>query len=462
MAYSNSIYSAFAFIGFVMCCIPLPWHLEAWNTGTCLYMVWTGLACLNMFINSVVWTANAIDFSPTWCDISTKFFIGTTVAIPAASLCINRRLYHISSVRSVTITKAEKRRDVMVDLAIGLGIPLLEMILHYIPQGHRYNIFEDIGCLPSTYNTWVAYVLVYCVPIAIGCVSAVYAIMSIINFNKSRVQFNELLSSYNNLTSSRYVRLMCLAGVEVLCTIPLGAFSVYLNVRAGISPWISWADTHFGFSRVDQTLAIYWRMDPKNNISLELTRWLPILCAFIFFGFFGFADEARKNYRSALQTVVKRIGISTSSTLSGKTAFSSTGSKTTGSDGKVRPAVPLFVHQDFLRRQSSADSFTDKSLSIADVSGFLGEKAANDEKHGAEAFMPTLSYSQITFSDVGGTLADDKSGKFSNSPSSGSSAASTISVPEPAMTRTSSLQSLSQSPVVDSTTAQKAHTHDIV
>lgn len=55
--------------------------------------------------------------------------VGTAVAIPAASLCINRRLYRIASVRRVMITKAEKRQQVMVDLAIGLGLPILEMVL---------------------------------------------------------------------------------------------------------------------------------------------------------------------------------------------------------------------------------------------------------------------------------------------------------------------------------------------
>ncbi len=110
-------------------------------------MAWTALACLNQFINSIVWNGNAINWAPVWCDIckflvhlyanasadmgspASRLIVGTAVAIPAASLCINRRLYHIASVRSVTITKAEKRRQIMVDLAIGLGLPILEMIL---------------------------------------------------------------------------------------------------------------------------------------------------------------------------------------------------------------------------------------------------------------------------------------------------------------------------------------------
>jgi pheromone a factor receptor len=60
------------------------------------------------------------------------------VAIPAASLCINRRLYHIACIRVVTATKSDRLRAVMVDLAIGLGIPVLVMILRmffpYLPR----------------------------------------------------------------------------------------------------------------------------------------------------------------------------------------------------------------------------------------------------------------------------------------------------------------------------------------
>ncbi len=50
----------------------------------------------------------------------------------------------------------------------------LSRCLEYIPQGHRFNIYEDIGCYPFTYNTWVAVVLVYIIPIIVGLVSAVY------------------------------------------------------------------------------------------------------------------------------------------------------------------------------------------------------------------------------------------------------------------------------------------------
>lgn len=50
------------------------------------------------------------------------------VAIPACSLCINRRLYKIATTTTVMVTPAEKRRAIFVDLLIGLGIPCLQMV----------------------------------------------------------------------------------------------------------------------------------------------------------------------------------------------------------------------------------------------------------------------------------------------------------------------------------------------
>jgi len=462
MTYPNEIFTSFAFLGFLLCAIPLPWHLEAWNTGTCLYMIWTGLACLNQFINSIIWRGNAFNWAPVWCDISTKFMIGTNFAIPAASLVIIRRLYHIrvDSVKMVNLTTAEKRRAVYVDLAIGMGIPVAGMILHYIPQGHRFNILEDLGCWPHTHNDWVAYVLVFIPPILIGLVSAVYGILNIIAFNKIRTQFHGFnFSGHSNLTSSRYVRLMCLAGIEVLCTVPLGCYMVYRNSQGNaIRPWISWDSVHWRFSRVDQTPAIVWRSNAINAGTLELSRWLCVVCALIFFGFFGFADEARKNYRSAIQSITKRVGISTgifSGTSSTGFYDSDGGVKSkNGSSGKVRPSIPIFVHKDMLSRHDSLGSIS--KMSIGDVGGFLGEKKDQDEK--ASQFAPTLSYGGITLNDVGGTLPDYSESPISPVPSSGPSSASS-----PSLTRDNShieISSLRRDSAI--TPPEKAHTADVV
>lgn len=103
----------------------------------------------------------------------------------------------------------------MIDCAIAIGLPVLVMILRTFyynalrdaivqltelvfrlcrPRysysillsmesahcfvGHRFNILEGVGCLPTTVNTPAAYPLVFMWPIVLGCISFVYAGMS--------------------------------------------------------------------------------------------------------------------------------------------------------------------------------------------------------------------------------------------------------------------------------------------
>ena len=47
---------------------------------------------------------------------------------------------------------------------------------------------------------------------------------------------------------------------------------------------------------------------------MEFARWMLVVCALIFFLFFGFAEEARKHYKGAVDSISKRVGISPSNT----------------------------------------------------------------------------------------------------------------------------------------------------
>lgn len=219
----------------------------------------------------------------------------------------------------------------MIELGIGMGYPLLMIALRayplpherharlsthipaeYIVQGHRFDIFGDIGCYPTTYNTPPAFFLVHCQPLLVGTISGCYCILNIRHLIRRHLELKDLFSGYQSLNPSRYLRLLILAGTDVVLTIPLSAWVTAVSVRNGIYPWISWEDTHFGFSRVDQIPAYYWRRNPEAAASLEFTRWSPVLCALVFFAFFGVADEARVHYRSAISKVVSGVGSFTS------------------------------------------------------------------------------------------------------------------------------------------------------
>ncbi|KAG1751799.1 pheromone A receptor-domain-containing protein [Suillus lakei] len=298
-----------ALISVVLVLIPLPWQFQAWNSGTCLYMIWTALGLLNLAINSIVWRSSVINYAPIWCDISSRLIVGVAVAIPAASLCINRRLYKIATINLAHPTKAHRRRTVVVDLAIALGIPILQMALQFIVEGHRFNIFEEIGCYPYTYNTLIAYPLSNLWPLVIGLISAVYCVLTLHAFMKRRAQFSAFLSSNASLSVNRYFRLMALATLELLCTTPISAYGIYINIADNpLEPWKGFADAHYNYSRIGQYPSVIWRMNSLTIVSTQLTRWSLVFCAISFFAFFGLADEARKNYCKTFWAIAKLFG----------------------------------------------------------------------------------------------------------------------------------------------------------
>ncbi len=185
----------------------------------------------------------------------------------------------------------------------------------YVVSGRLYHIFEDFGpCLflvlaPPTFFLYYAW------PVAIGCVSLVYCgeylgfvfalrfrgslstVMAIYAFYKRVHQFSQLMTVNRNLNRGRYFRLMALSSIEIFGTIPLGTYWIVYNARKGIGPWKSWAYQHSHYSKIPQIPVSIWRNHPELVVGLESFRWSLVLCAFTFFAFFGFADEARQHYR---------------------------------------------------------------------------------------------------------------------------------------------------------------------
>jgi pheromone a factor receptor len=269
--------------------------------------------------------------------------VGASVGIPAALLVINRRLYKIAT-RSVTfLTAAEKRRDLYIDLAICTGIPILHIVMRTPPslvalhsfcltsftdvivEGHRFDIFEGFGCYITVYNTPLAFPLVYIWPGAISLVTAVYACVLVLItspgfaahltlglnvrlFWKSSRELEGMLGSTKNPNHNRYVRLIALSSVQIFCAVPITMYNLYYNARVlEVFPWISWDDTHFNFSAINQYTADEWRTNPAISNGLELNRWFFVSAALVYFAFFGFAEEARKRYRLAYSFASTRL-----------------------------------------------------------------------------------------------------------------------------------------------------------
>ena len=132
--------------------------------------------------------------------------------------------------------------------------------------------------------------------------------MSIRACRQRQSDFKEILSSNSGLNPSRFFRLMTFAALEVLCCIAVAiTITVFYMTQGEIQPWISWEDTHRDFSQIDLIPSRIWRYDPTTNVSLEMSRWIVVVCGFIFV-LFGFADKAQGTLQANTSNVVQRRG----------------------------------------------------------------------------------------------------------------------------------------------------------
>jgi len=117
------------------------------------------------------------------------------------------------------------------------------------------------------------------------------------------------------------MRLIALSGTQLLFTLPFSLYALYINTHIiPVQRWISWEDTHFDYSRVVQFPSVAWRADVLHQTGIEANRWMVIPCAFLFFGFFGFAEEARKHYRLAYSFARSRLRLGNFGTKSASTS----------------------------------------------------------------------------------------------------------------------------------------------
>lgn len=253
--------------------------------------------------------------------LAIRFFYGASYAIPAAVLCINRRLYLLASPTSVLPSQADKRREFIIDLVIGIGLPIVEMILclsfnyffYYISLAHsyhkvffaqdaRFQIFEDNGCYPLLTATWVSIAIAFVPLILLQLISGVYGCLSIRAFYKHRSKLRDSECSISrNLNQNRYIRLMVFSACDLLVGAPLTVFYLY----GGLPLFPFRGITEKDHTRVRQVPAVLWRATTIRELNVELMRWIMVLCAFVYFAIFGFTQESRNNYRAALRSVVQ-------------------------------------------------------------------------------------------------------------------------------------------------------------
>ncbi|KAL1718750.1 pheromone A receptor-domain-containing protein [Schizophyllum commune] len=364
MSAANVAFAFFAFATFILVLVPLPWHLQAWNSGVCIYIGWVAVGSIILYVDAVVWNGNISDPMPAWCDFSGRIMVAVPYGLEAATLCIQRRLYHI--VRSSDVSsKTSKRRWVIVDVLIAVVLPCVLMGLQYIVQGHRYDIYENYGCMLNTYMTGPAVLILRGPPIILGVIAGVYCVLLIRIFTQKRRRANT-----GPISRGICLRLIMLSTATLLFTVSLNLYTLIETTRYGLATWISWDDTHYNFWRVEAYTDEMWRAAPGAG-GLEVSRWMFVIAGLVVFAFFGLGEEARKHYRSAIVQFQMQMAI-TRKAWGEKVTFKLTKKPSTISHLRPRPTHDeKFLRDDTItisRHIESLAQSTTKTLCASETS----------------------------------------------------------------------------------------------
>ena len=166
------------------------------------------------------------------------------------------------------------------------------------PEGHRFDILEGVRCVAAGPNTFLSILLNTTWPIPIGFVSALYAILALCGTLDHTKGLKQLWIVEPALTMSRYHRLMALAAVNVLFTLPLTVCTLVINLRKGLYLYRGFADLHTDFGRVNSVAAVVRQQKAAAVAMMKFRAWRPIPCALFFFLIFGFTTEARAHYKA--------------------------------------------------------------------------------------------------------------------------------------------------------------------
>ncbi|KIM27261.1 hypothetical protein M408DRAFT_330161 [Serendipita vermifera MAFF 305830] len=309
----NYLYPAFPIIcSFVIVgtIIPIPVHWRAGNTATVSLGLWT-LSCNIVFlVGTITWHGNIDNPYPIWGDIVNVYLSMFPTGLASSALCVQYRLWTIAKAKTVFITKKDQQRQKYVTWFLCLGLPMLVAVLHYIVQGHRYNLWEDIGPVIATYNVTLAYPIYLMWDSLICVICAVYSILTIRLFLARRKEYDAVLASGSSINKDKYSRLLCLAAVSVVFHLPLSLWvMLYSATVLHVSPWISWEDTHSNYGRIAYYSRLTLSQLPDLVTQMSVVYWSTALCGFNYFILFAFGEEVVKYYQGIIGAMLKPFGI---------------------------------------------------------------------------------------------------------------------------------------------------------
>ncbi|VDC00171.1 unnamed protein product [Peniophora sp. CBMAI 1063] len=284
---------------------------QSWNLGVALLCFWLCLNNLAGGVSAIIWSDNADVKLYTFCDIVSHLYVITCVTKPMATLVITRRLYVIASLRSVSFpSKTARRWDLLIELTLGLGVPLLVAgPLYYINQSNRFEVNEGFGCANSQRTSILEILTIESWTIVPPLISIVFYYPRVVRtFYRQSQDVNSFLSSDNSISRTNYFRVLVLASIDIVLTLPTSVVTIVLRVTSGLEQgslpfYWGWASLHSDWDPSSISYAEIMDGKASSIAQYYYSYWTaPILAIAIFF-LFGLTAAARASYWRCICTI---------------------------------------------------------------------------------------------------------------------------------------------------------------
>ncbi|KZV66429.1 fungal pheromone STE3G-protein-coupled receptor [Peniophora sp. CONT] len=291
---------------------------QNWNLGVIFLCVWIFFDNVTNAINAIAWSDNVDIKLYVYCDIVTRVQLVAYVVKPMATLIITRRLYLIARNRAVELpTRAARRRDLLVEWMLGFIIPLLctDVYQDYIFQASRFDVLGSIGCKNSQLPSILDILLMQLWNIVPPLISIIFYYPSIIRmFYLQYRDVNRFIDTNDSVSRKSYIRILILASIDVLLTLPIGITTLVLDVLTGnINPgplpfYPGWDLTHSDWAPESVTYAEIAASPPSYLARTYFSAWTSPVLAFAIFALFGLTAEARASYWRVFFSIGAQFG----------------------------------------------------------------------------------------------------------------------------------------------------------
>ncbi|VDC00591.1 unnamed protein product [Peniophora sp. CBMAI 1063] len=286
---------------------------QSWNLGVAFLCFWLLLDNLTLGINSIIWSDNADVKLYVYCDIVSHMQLITFTVKPMATLILTRRLYLITTLRRVELSC--KATDRAVEWILGLVIPVLVAgPLYFVVQGLRFQVDEAVGCRNSTDGTILS-ILLISAPSVIPPLMSIFVyyphIVSIL-YSHSR-ELDGFLQSNNSVSRTSYFRILALASIDLVLTLPIGIVSIVLDAiessQNGPIPFYNgWTDDHQDWTPKSFPYPEIVARGPSTVALVYFGQWTSPVLAFVIFALLGATEEACASYRRIISLFGGRCG----------------------------------------------------------------------------------------------------------------------------------------------------------